>query len=747
MPGERAEFIVDFGTAVVGDRLVLHNFGPDAPLSDLTATGFNDPATTGVVMQFRVTAGAPDTGYNPATGPAIRAGAQQIVRLVDPATGTLAAGVTVDKIRALTLNEIAFDTPRTTPVDGTGLVYNWVGGPLEAVVNNSKWNGLRPDPAMPNEHMSPPLLPVNGGQSDGLMNWLTEFPVEGTTEIWEIINTTMDAHPIHTHLAQFQVLNREAYMGMWPDPMAVPPIPVSTGYIAAYEAAFASGAYEPAFGPPLAYTPSTASGGKYGGNPDITPFLTGGVVPPDPNEAGWKDTVFVPPFMVTRFVVRWGPQHFPVTTPAADIHYAFVPNGPVQSQAWPNGMYDYVWHCHIVDHEDNEMMRPDAVYAPPVVTINSAAADPTTFVLSGGGSYRASGAAPWTATVDYGDGTGVNPLALNTNMTFVFSHTYAQHGSYTITVVVTDRLNTSGTATALVAFTDVPVVNAGPDAAINEGDTFVSSGSFTDPDVDLWTATVDYGDGSGVMALALNADKTFALSHKYTDNGVFTVTVVVMDDEGGSGSDTAIVSVGNAGPVVNAGPDKTIPVGGTFASSGSFTDPGSDAWSATVNYGDGSGTMNLDLTDKTFVLSHVYTTAGSFTVTVTVADDDGGVGSDTAVVTVKAPTQVDADFAPKVFNPNAKGTFKMTVFGSSTFDVRNIDQATVRIGPTPFGNVSTRPTKIQIQDTNADGIADLLAFLDRPDSVSAGQTLVSIWGMTKDGFGFFGTTNIKVLSR
>ena len=51
-----------------------------------------------------------------------------------------------------------------------------------------------------------------------------------------------------------------------------------------------------------------------------------------------------------------------------------------------------------------------------------------------------------------------------------------------------------------------------------------SSGSFTDPGADTWTATVDYGDGSGVQALTLT-DKTFNLSHTYADNGSYTVTV------------------------------------------------------------------------------------------------------------------------------------------------------------------------------------------------------------------------------
>ena len=70
---------------------------------------------------------------------------------------------------------------------------------------------------------------------------------------------------------------------------------------------------------------------------------------PDPNEAGWKDTIRSLPAEVTRIVVRWAPQDVPVDAVTAGVNlYPFDPTeGP-----------GYVWHCHILDHEDNDMMRP-----------------------------------------------------------------------------------------------------------------------------------------------------------------------------------------------------------------------------------------------------------------------------------------------------------------------------------------------------------------------------------------------------
>ena len=202
----------------------------------------------------------------------------------------------------------------------------YLGGPIEVLVNNSKWAGIRPDGT-----------PIPGSTPDLQGNYLTELPKVGATEVWDIINLTADAHPIHLHLVQFQLVHRQGfnvnkytkmYNGRFPgggmDPMTGQPYP--------------AGVFMPAYGPPLNYF--TGTPGILGGNPDITPYLQGPARPPEPNETGWKDTVIMYPGEVTRIVVRWanqsgGPYPFDATA------------GP-----------GYVWHCHIVDHEDNEMMRP-----------------------------------------------------------------------------------------------------------------------------------------------------------------------------------------------------------------------------------------------------------------------------------------------------------------------------------------------------------------------------------------------------
>lgn len=123
-------------------------------------------------------------------------------------------------------------------------------------------------------------------------------PAAGTTEIWEFVNLTLDAHPVHIHLMQFRILNRQALD--------------SGSYWYQKEAAI--------------------SGTRDRPNPDG--FLAGEPVPPAAEESGWKDTALAMPGEVLRLVV---PFDLPpeTSTPAR-----------------------YILHCHILEHEDNEMMLP-----------------------------------------------------------------------------------------------------------------------------------------------------------------------------------------------------------------------------------------------------------------------------------------------------------------------------------------------------------------------------------------------------
>ena len=332
-PGERVDLIVDF-SALSGQEVTVTNDAPIPFPDGLYPVPHDDPENPGTmlpadqpqmasIMRFKVSsAKVTDKSCNPAAGQCRRH--VPLVRLAN-GMGGMAPGVRIEKRRQLVLKE--FQGP---------------GGPVEVMINNSDFDGTRN-----------PSIDMFFHNSDGV----SEQPRVGSTELWEIINLTADAHPIHTHLVQSQILNREAYdvdgylgtfddddkmitAGAWTAAFGQGPAPLLPGCV--------PGEYCPNYGPPLAY-PVPNADGAIGGNPAIGPFLLGNATPPEPGESGWKDTVRSMPGEVIRLLVRWAPTSTPVRKSFAGMNlYPFDPTkGP-----------GYVWHCHILDHEDNEMMRP-----------------------------------------------------------------------------------------------------------------------------------------------------------------------------------------------------------------------------------------------------------------------------------------------------------------------------------------------------------------------------------------------------
>jgi DNA/RNA endonuclease G (NUC1) len=171
----------------------------------------------------------------------------------------------------------------------------------------------------------------------------------------------------------------------------------------------------------------------------------------------------------------------------------------------------------------------------------------------------------------------------------------------------------------------------GPYVGIEGSSVTLSAAGSSDPDGDALTYEWSFGDGSeGAGATA---------THTYADNGTYQVRVIVTDPYGAADSATTTVTVMNVAPTVAAFAHGALLQGEVYATTGSFGDPGADEWTATVDYGDGSGAQPLALSGNGFALSHRYTAAGTFTVTVRVTDDDGAEGVRTATVTVRSPGQ------------------------------------------------------------------------------------------------------------
>jgi hypothetical protein len=178
-------------------------------------------------------------------------------------------------------------------------------------------------------------------------------------------------------------------------------------------------------------------------------------------------------------------------------------------------------------------------------------------------------------------------------------------------------------------------VSVGLPATLRSGEALFRAGSFADPGLDSCYATVDYGDGRGPGWLPLGPDGTFTLSNRYTRPGAYQVRVRVFDDDGGVGTATLNVTVRNAPPQLFLGSTELVRAGEVMRHTGTFTDPDSNNWRATVDYGDGAGPQPLTvLTGQQLSFEHRYTKPGRYRVTVTVLDDDDALATDSFLVIV-----------------------------------------------------------------------------------------------------------------
>ena len=256
-PAERADVIVDFSQVPAGTRITLLNVGPDEPFAGgVPDEDFDgaDPGTTGQVMQFRV---------KPATRSETSLPASSLPSYCFRSLGA------AENTRSVSLNEEVSRTVFVSEDSDGNLVFDPAGAPFGPTA--AKLGTY--DPAT---GTSTPLAWTDP---------VTENPTLGATEIWELHNFTMDAHPIHIHLVQFQVVGREVV-----DPLLSPHGDLGQGALLA----------------------------------------------PETWESGYKDTVIAYPGEVTRIKARFDRAGL------------------------------FVWHCHILEHEDNEMMRPYRVVAAPL---------------------------------------------------------------------------------------------------------------------------------------------------------------------------------------------------------------------------------------------------------------------------------------------------------------------------------------------------------------------------------------------
>ncbi|HEX3873541.1 MAG TPA: hypothetical protein VHW26_05310 [Solirubrobacteraceae bacterium] len=278
-------------------------------------------------------------------------------------------------------------------------------------------------------------------------------------------------------------------------------------------------------------------------------------------------------------------------------------------------------------------------------------------------------ASHYTAAVDWGDGSTslatVVPTAATGTFDIAASHTYADVGNYATTVRITDPEGSHTTAASTTSVADAPLSSTPVAKTVLEAQQFSATlARFADADpgrpASHYTATVDWGDGSGPSPASVVADPAGGFDanagHTYADAGTYTTTVTITDPGGSQSTAVGQTTVADR-PLHSAGIATNAVAGQAFtANMAVFTDddagrPASH-YAATVDWGDGSTTPAPSITADTaggyeVSATHTYAAAGSFPTTVTITDPGGSQTTASSTATVApAPAPPPADTPP-----------------------------------------------------------------------------------------------------
>jgi uncharacterized delta-60 repeat protein len=239
------------------------------------------------------------------------------------------------------------------------------------------------------------------------------------------------------------------------------------------------------------------------------------------------------------------------------------------------------------------------------------------------------------------NGPAHGSLTLNADGSFTYTPQGNYNGPDSFTYKASDGSLQSAAVTVAITVRpvqDPPVADAGPDQTVNEAQAVAFSGSGSDPDGDTLTYSWNFGDGS--TGTGANA------THTYLDNGVYTATLTVDDGHGNTATDTLTVTVNNVAPTASLSGPATAVRGQErlFSISASDVSPADSAntFGYLVDWGDGTSSTTTGPASGV-QLSHTWAASGSYTVQVTVTDDDGGSGSATQLLAVNVAELQNGD--------------------------------------------------------------------------------------------------------
>jgi PKD repeat protein len=330
-----------------------------------------------------------------------------------------------------------------------------------------------------------------------------------------------------------------------------------------------------------------------------------------------------------------------------------------------------------------------------------------------------------TYSWDFGDGN--SPISSSSPLA---SHVYGDDGTFTVSVTVSDG-TLSDTKSATVTIGNIaPTASFSHPAGVNEGDAFTLalSGAADASPADMaagFTYAFDCGDGLGAFSgVPTRTCPT-------TDDDPRAVLGVVRDKDGGVSTYAGNVVVANVAPAVNAGADAQIYSGGSFAFSGSFSDPGADApWSYNISWGNGVTSGSTSDPSAQITGTRQYFAAGSYPVQLSVTDKDNATGSDAAVVTVlRLP--VGGGSGDEIINIDGvgHGMISIDVLSTSTLDVSSLVASTATLGngvgtDTGVERRNNGTYMIEVKDINGDLILDVVLKFRR-DAVKQTGDLTS----------------------
>jgi PKD repeat protein len=247
------------------------------------------------------------------------------------------------------------------------------------------------------------------------------------------------------------------------------------------------------------------------------------------------------------------------------------------------------------------------------------------------GSFTASGSHTYSYHWDFRDGS-------EEDSSLITSHTYADNGTYTVNLTVTDGEGNSGNDTLTVTVNNVaPIVTVTGDV-ISENGIATVSGTISDPSsTDTYEVEINWGDGNTETFRYPAGSTEFSETHQYLDDNPsgtpsddYTISVKVTDDDMGEGTASTTVTVNNVAPEVgeiNSSVDP-IQVGVPVTVDSTFTDAGTlDAHTAVWDWDDSLVSDGLVTeTDGSDTVSgtHIYSSADVYKINLTVTDDDSG---------------------------------------------------------------------------------------------------------------------------